>query len=149
MENIPVRKDILKQWLKSGVLENGSMQDTETGVPQGGIISPIIANMVLDGLGNVVKKFRSKYDKLQGKNKVNTKMNYVRYADDFLITASERKYLELLLPEIESFLEVRGLTLNKKKTKIFNIREGFNFLGFNIRKYGVKNKESGEILLIK
>jgi RNA-directed DNA polymerase len=78
IKNIPMNARILKQWLKSGYLEKGIKHETIMGTPQGGVISPIIANMTLDGMEDLIRKsFRS--SKLKGEN---DKVNVVRYADD-------------------------------------------------------------------
>jgi RNA-directed DNA polymerase len=92
--------------------------------------------MVLDGLEKVLRK------RFPGK-----KINLVRYADDFIVTGPSREFLEqLVLPFIKALLAERGLQLSKEKTRLTHIREGFGFLGQNIRKYGQEGKEK---LLIK
>jgi RNA-directed DNA polymerase len=110
--------------------------------PQGGIISPTLANMTLDGIQKVLKE-KFKIRKIKGKM-YNPKVNLVRYADDFIITAENRDLLEKeIMPFLKEFLQERGLTLSEEKTKITHISDGFDFLGFNIRKYG------NGVLLIK
>ena len=129
MENIPIEKNILKQWLSCGYMENRQLFPTKFGTPQGGIISPLLANMALDGLEDVVRKY----------NKRGMKINFIRYADDFVVTAAHKETLEkLVIPEIKKFLIPRGLELSEEKTKIVHINEGFNFLGQNMRKYNNK-----------
>ena len=132
IKNIPMNARILKQWLKSGYLEKGIKHETIMGTPQGGVVSPIIANMTLDGMEDLIRKsFRS--SKLKGEN---DKVNVVRYADDFLITGVSKVILEeKVQPLISNFLAKRGLELSKEKTRIVNITEGVEFLGFSIRKY--------------
>lgn len=131
LQHIPVSKKILTQWLKAGYMEKRHWFPTESGTPQGGIISPIIANMVLDGLEGVIN--------LHSHHKPNSnpfKINFIRYADDFVVTCSNSEYLELeIKPLISKFLAHRGLELSKEKTKITHIQQGFDFLGFNVRKY--------------
>ena len=122
-------KEILRKWLKAGYIENEAFHQTEEGTPQGGIISPTLANIALDGLEAAVKKAVPKGNKI----------HFVRYADDFIVTATSEKMLEeIIRPIITNFLEERGLELSIEKTKITHIDEGFDFLGFNIRKYGGK-----------
>ncbi|HAT3863332.1 TPA: group II intron reverse transcriptase/maturase [Legionella pneumophila] len=129
LEHIPMDKSILNKWLTSGYQEKGILYPTEEGTPQGGVISPILANMTLDGLEQVVKLHA------KGRNKVHV----VRYADDFIITSSNKAFLENeIKPIVEQFLHERGLELSAEKTKITHIQDGFEFLGFNIRKYGRK-----------
>lgn len=111
------------------------MFPTEEGTPQGGIISPTLANMTLDGLQKVLAE---KYKRVRIKGKLYSPMvNLVRYADDFIITCENRETLEKeIKPLVADFMSERGLTLSEEKTVITNIRDGFDFLGFNIRKFG-------------
>lgn len=126
LNNIPMDKTILKQWLKAGYIENNVFHATTVGSPQGGIASPTIANLVLDGLEMAVTACSNKGNNVQ----------FVRYADDFICTASTKEILEQkVLPVILNFLKERDLELSLEKTKITYIDEGFDFLGFNLRKY--------------
>lgn len=132
MRNIAMDKRVLKQWLKSGYLEKGRWFSTEKGTPQGGIISPILANLTLTGLEQRVRRSVSR----QGDC-----VNVIRYADDFIITAKSSEIIEQKIkPVVTDFLEQRGLTLSEEKTKITSIFEGFDFLGQNVRKYRTKLK---------
>ncbi|EPJ42988.1 MAG: RNA-directed DNA polymerase [Osedax symbiont Rs1] len=125
--NIPLPKRVLQQWLKSGYMESSTFHDTDEGTPQGGIISPILCNMTLDGLEELV---------IKGRNKKVRKLNIVRYADDFIITgASPEILLNEIKPDVERFLAERGLTLSPEKTKLSHIDDGFEFLGFSVRNY--------------
>ena len=127
LENIPLPQRVLRQWLKSGYMENNLYYDTNEGTPQGGIVSPILANMTLDGLEKLV---------IIGRNKKRRKLNIIRYADDFIITAASREILEQeIIPDVERFLNERGLTLSEEKTQISQITNGFDFLGVNFRKH--------------
>ncbi|MDR2947945.1 MAG: group II intron reverse transcriptase/maturase [Prevotella sp.] len=134
LNNIPMDKVMLRKWLKCGFVFNTELFPTEEGTPQGGIISPTLANMTLDGLETLLKE---KYKRKNINGKVfYPKVNLVRYADDFIITGRSREVLEQeIKPLVEEFLQVRGLTLSEEKTKITHISEGFDFLGFNVRKY--------------
>ena len=130
LENIPLPQGILRQWLKAGYMESSTLHDTEEGTPQGGIISPILCNMTLDGLEDLV---------IKGRNKKRPKLNIIRYADDFIVTgATPEVLLDEIKPNLEKFLAERGLTLSEEKTKMSHISDGFNFLGFNVRKYNQK-----------
>ncbi|WCP67303.1 group II intron reverse transcriptase/maturase [Vibrio tubiashii] len=134
--NIPMDKVILKKWLKAGFMESGSWKPTEAGTPQGGIISPVLANMALDGLEAVLE---SHFGKKNTKASYKTKVNYVRYADDFVITGISKELLQdEVHPLVEAFMAERGLSLSKEKTLITHIEKGFNFLGQNVRKYNGK-----------
>lgn len=134
MENIPMDKKILSEWLKSGMIFNGEWFPTEAGTPQGGIISPTLANMALDGLEILL---RSKFKQKNLKGKMwNPKVKLVRYADDFIITGETKEMLEnTVKPMVQNFLLGRGLKLSDSKTKITHINNGFDFLGQNIRSY--------------
>ncbi len=118
IENIPMNKRKLKQWLKCGYLEKHMYYPTEFGTPQGGIISPTLANMVLDGMQQLlVDKFRNWADKI----------HFVRYADDFIITGSSKEILQNeVKPLIEEFLKIRGLELSQDKTVIPGLIAGEN-----------------------
>lgn len=133
-KHIPMDKEILHKFLKCGYIDTGKLFPTHAGTPQGGSISPTIANMVLDGLESMLnKRFRKHYE---NGSCVNPKVNLVRYADDFIITGESRELLEnQVKPLVEAFMTERGLTLSPEKTVITNIRDGFDFLGFNIRRY--------------
>ena len=133
LDNVRIDKHILEKWLKSGVVFNKLLQPTVEGTPQGGIISPTLANMTLDGMERMLKeKYKVSY--IDGKL-YHPKVNCVRYANDFIVTADKRKTLEDIKHMLTGFLEKRGLMLSEEKTLITHISEGFDFLGFNVRKY--------------
>jgi RNA-directed DNA polymerase len=131
--NIPTDQAVLKKWLKAGFVYQNERFPTDAGTPQGGIISPVLANMTLDGLEAML---RGKFPK---EKRPRLKMNMVRYADDFIITGHSKAWLEgEVKPAVVEFLTQRGLVLSPEKTKITHINEGFDFLGWNIRKYNGK-----------
>jgi RNA-directed DNA polymerase len=135
LNNVPLDKGMLKKWLKSGFVWKGQLFETEAGTPQGGIISPTLANMTLDGMEAVLERhFGVKNSRQAWKNKV----NLIRYADDFVITGATKEVLEEAKGLMAEFLKDRGLTLSEEKTKIVHIEEGFDFLGWNVRKYDGK-----------
>jgi RNA-directed DNA polymerase len=126
LEHIPMDNLMLRKWLKAGYFEGGSLYPTKAGTPQGGIISPLLANLTLDGLEAAVKAVTPR----------RTKVNVIRYADDFVITGKTKELLEdTIKPAVERFLKERGLTLSPEKTRITRIEDGFDFLGQNPRKY--------------
>lgn len=135
LSHIPMDRKLLRKWLKAGYMEKGVFYHTESGTPQGGIISPLLANMALDGLeGELMRTFR-KSKHYGAKHQV----NYVRYADDFICSGISRELLENeVKPLIAAFMQKRGLALSEEKTAITHIEEGFDFLGQNVRKYGGK-----------
>jgi len=131
LAHIPMEKAMLSKWLRAGYMEQGTFHPTEEGTPQGGVISPVLANMALDGLEQYLREHLPR--KWQGQA---IKVNLVRYADDFIITGCNRELLEIgVRPLVEQFLAERGLELSTEKTVITHIGEGFDFLGQNIRKY--------------
>ena len=126
-----MEKAVLKKWLKVGYLENHHFHATEEGTPQGGIISPAIANMTLDGLERLLASHFSKTSRA-GKR---AKVNLIRYADDFCVTGNSKELLEQeVKPLIEQFLKERGLELSAEKTIVTHITQGFDFLGQTVRK---------------
>jgi RNA-directed DNA polymerase len=151
------KKFLVKQWLKAGIMENREFQPSEIGTLQGGIISPLLANIALDGME------RHLYDKLREKylcRELNRgQIRVVRYADDFVVMHHNKKVIEDAKVIISLWLKDRGLTLSEEKTKIVHSTEGFDFLGFNCRHYDnpddnsyyakTKKNKQGFKLLIK
>ena len=135
LAHIPMEKSILSTWLKAGFIDKNVFHPTEEGTPQGGICSPVLANMTLDGLE---KKLREKYPKPdRGSSK--KKINFVRFADDVIVTGKSKEVLENeVKPLIEAFMRERGLELSPEKTLITHIEDGFDFLGQHLRKYNGK-----------
>ena len=123
-ENIPMDTSILKQFLKSGYIFDDQLFPTDRGAPQGGQISPTLANMTLDGMESLIM---DAYPKM--------KVHFIRYADDFLVSCPTKEIAEEIKELINNFLNNRGLLLSDTKTSITHIDDGVNFLGFNIRKY--------------
>lgn len=137
LNHVHMDKVTLNKWLKSGVVDAGQLQRTDEGTPQGGIISPTLANITLNGLETGLMQFLQEKLKPQGAKA--GKVNLVRYADDFVVTGSSKELLETVVrPWIVEFLRERGLTLSEEKTRIVRIDEGFDFLGWNFRKYAGK-----------
>ena len=134
LNHIPMDKVMLRKWLKCGYVFNKELFPTDEGTPQGGIISPTLANMTLDGLQGILAE---RYKRKHKDGKLYSPMvNLVRYADDFIITSENREVLEKeIKPLVADFLAERGLTLSEEKTVITNVNDGFDFLGFNIRKF--------------
>ncbi|MGN0456861.1 MAG: reverse transcriptase domain-containing protein [Acutalibacteraceae bacterium] len=125
MEHIPIDKEILLKFIKNGYIDDGEFHSVDKGVPQGGSISTVIFNMVLDGLENGLT------------DKFNSNLHFVRYADDFIIIAYDKDVLEKsVIDFIKPFLAERGLQLSEEKTFVTHIDDGFDFLGFNVTRYG-------------
>lgn len=120
MDNIPIDKKILFDFLKCGVVQEYKKYTTNCGVPQGGAISPMICNMALDGLEQRL------IDTLQ-------EVEYIRYADDILVISPYADKLGQAIGVINDFLSIRGLSLSKEKTIITEASRGFSFLGWQIK----------------
>ncbi|HMF30630.1 MAG TPA: group II intron reverse transcriptase/maturase [Candidatus Lokiarchaeia archaeon] len=118
-------RDVVGRWLKVGVVESEHYEPAEEGTPQGGVISPLLANIALDGIEDL---FAGKWW-----------ARVVRYADDFVVVAATSRIIERTIrPTVERFLAERGLELNPQKSGTVNLSAGFNFLGFTTRKLGGK-----------
>lgn len=137
LENIPMEKRVLHGWLKAGILEFGRFAETDEGTPQGGVISPILANIALTGMEEFLRRqFPPGHSGSgTGRRLHRTQINLVRYADDFVITGRSRRQLERVRNELTQFLAERGLRLSEEKTRIVHIDEGFDFLGWTFRRH--------------
>ncbi|XVN40696.1 MAG: group II intron reverse transcriptase/maturase [Rickettsia endosymbiont of Argas persicus] len=142
--NFPARNWI-KAWLKSGVMEEYQFTKTTVGTPQGGVISPLLLNIALHGMEDILNITYDKYDHLHPKSEY----ALVKYADDFVICAKSESSCIKAKQIINDWLNIRGLGLSEEKTKILHIKEGFDFLGFNIRQYNTKSRRRGVTLLVK
>ena len=140
--NFPARK-LVYQWLKSGYVEHGKYFDTKSGTPQGNIISPLLANIALHGMEEALGI------KYNNRSEIIGHRVLVKYADDFVIFCETFEDAEQAQSAIDKWLNLRGLELSKEKTRIVHLKEGFDFLGFNIRQYQVTNTKTEWKLLIK
>jgi RNA-directed DNA polymerase len=127
--NFPARRQIWG-WLKAGYLEHGQFFSTTEGTAQGAICSPLVANVALDGLADLLAS-RFAYPGRRAR----PYFGYIRYADDLVVTSPDQGRLEAAIPVIQEWLAERGLELNTEKTRIVHIDDGFNFLGFHLRRY--------------
>ena len=117
---------------------------TTSGTPQGGIVSPLLANIALDGMDDLLASHRkvkvysyTRPDRRQPSicRREYRRYGFIRYADDFLVTAESKEDIEAILPTLEVWLAERGLELNKDKTNIAHVGQGVDFLGFHIRQF--------------
>jgi RNA-directed DNA polymerase len=139
IDNIPMDKEMLGKWLKAGFLEKHVLFATTEGTPQGGIVSPALANRALDGLQRLLERRFSD----TRRRRAGSKVHLVRYADDFVITGTSRVLLQReVQPLVEHFLQERGLELSHEKTRITHIEDGFDFLGQTVRRF-----RNGKILI--
>lgn len=139
MDNVPMNKRILRQFLKAGFVYRKNLFPTKSGTPQGGIISPILANLALNGLAEMLEqKYSASASGRVSRHNNKHRLHTVVYADDFIITANNEEILHQVKQDIEEFLLVRGLELSESKTLITHIHDGFDFLGWNVRKFKTK-----------
>ncbi|WP_163262760.1 group II intron reverse transcriptase/maturase [Bacillus paranthracis] len=146
-------KETIARWLKAGFVDNNVFTKTESGTPQGGIVSPLLANIALHGMEEEIGvNYRSKKEKKTGKvyHEVFDTKTVVRYADDFVIICETKEEAESMYDKLKPYLTKRGLELAPEKTNITHITEGFDFLGFNFRQYATC-KEKGRLwkLIVK
>ncbi len=140
--NFPARK-LIYQWLKAGYIDNRTFNLTEAGTPQGGLVSPLLANIALHGME---QSLGIKYDK---RGQIIGNRIVIRYADDFVCLCETQEDAQVVIEHLNKWLKTRGLKLNQDKTKIVHITEGFDFLGFNVKHYRDNSRKSGYKLLIK
>jgi len=151
LEHFPAQK-LVKEWLKAGYMDDGGFHDTEKGTPQGGVISPLLANVALHGMEKALKIKRE-----PGSGYLRSHRALARYADDFVVMCESEEDAYRAKAELNDWLSARGLKLSEEKTRVVHVDEGFNFLGFNIRRYPVTSKATtkkkqytpGHKLLIK
>jgi len=139
LTHVPLDRQVLAQWLKAGYLDKNVFFATTAGTPQGGIISPALANRTLDGLEAMLAERFGATRLRRERNRV----HLVRYADDFIITGTSATLLRYeVQPLVEHFLSERGLRLSHEKTKLTHVEDGFDFLGQQVRRY-----PDGKVLL--
>ncbi|OLZ43299.1 group II intron reverse transcriptase/maturase [Amycolatopsis keratiniphila] len=131
--SFPARKQI-QRWLKAGVLVNGLLTPTNEGTPQGGVISPLLMNVALHGLEEAAGVRYRQSASTAGTAQPGTPI-LVRYADDLVVCCHSQRQAQQVKTKLSAWLTPRGLTFNEDKTKIVHLAEGFDFLGFNVRRY--------------
>ena len=142
----PANREV-QVWLKAGYMEDGVWRPTDTGTPQGGVISPLLANVALHGLDETlgIRYHRTR----EGHLRTYGDRAWVRYADDFVVFCKTREDAEKVVEILRDWLAERGLTLSEEKTRIVHLSEGFDFLGFNVRQYRTGRTRTGTVTLIK
>lgn len=137
-------KALIQQWLKAGYMEGNVFFSTEKGTPQGGCCSPLLANIALHGMEEVIgMKYNREVTRTYGERKV------VRYADDFVVFCATEQDAQQTIVLLQQWLKDRGLELSQEKTRIRHLTQGFDFLGFNICMYPTRNSRTGFKTLIK
>jgi RNA-directed DNA polymerase len=144
LKTFPTLNRLVKAWLKAGVLDNGVFVETETGTPQGGVLSPLLANIALHGLEEYIRtRFpaRTRRNPEQPGRQIHWQPQVIRYADDLVILHRDRTVIEHCRHLTQEWLKGIGLELSEKKTRIAHTLDqdggeaGFNFLGFKVRQY--------------
>ncbi|MGV0029185.1 reverse transcriptase domain-containing protein, partial [Phormidesmis priestleyi] len=125
-------RGLICQWLKAGYVEAEIFYPTAQGTPQGGVISPLLANIALDGIEALLSQTQQP---TQSKKTRRKQYGFIRYADDFIVTAKTRQEIEAIVPILTQWLGERGLELNPEKTQIVDIQTGFHFLGVTVRQF--------------
>ena len=127
-------RDMIVRWLKAGVIENGGFTPTEEGTPQGGVISPTLMNVALHGLEEAAGVRYQTTGTHAGETEPGSPA-LVRYADDLVVCCHTQRQAQHVKAKLVEWLTPRGLAFNEDKTKIVHLTEGFDFLGFNLRRY--------------
>ena len=157
LNTYPTLRKQIRAWLKAGVMDGNKLFQTNEGTPQGGVISPLLANVALHGIEELIMGLAPKFDM---KRPDNTQMSVrdklksisvIRYADDFVVLHEDLEVIKLCKSEIEKWLSGIGLELKPSKTRLAHTlnkledeEPGFNFLGFNIRQFPVGKYQSGK-----
>lgn len=142
VSGFPARK-LLERWLKAGFVDDGKRYETLAGTPQGGVISPLLANIALDGMEMALG---IRWTKQHRRHRDST-YALVRYADDFVVLTDTKESAENAREILREWLADRGLELSSEKTRVVHLDKGVDFLGFTIRRYKSKKKKSGFVTL--
>lgn len=140
LRTYPQMRKRIQGWLEAGVVDNEVFTTTEAGTPQGGVISPLLANIALHEMEEACQSVKA------GKEKP----VLVRYADDFVVLHSKKEVVEKCAERVKEFLNGMGLWLNEKKTRLTHTlqevdgNKGFNFLGYHVRQYPVGKHHTGK-----
>ncbi|MEV4021195.1 group II intron reverse transcriptase/maturase [Nonomuraea angiospora] len=127
-------RDLIQNWLKAGVIEQGQFTPTEEGSPQGGVISPLLMNVALHGMEEAAGvRYHASGTKVGATREGSPVL--VRYADDLAVCCNTREQAEQVKARLAAWLAPRGLVFNEDKTRIVHLTDGFDFLGFNVRRY--------------
>ena len=126
-------RGMVRAWLKAGVVENGRLSRTEEGTPQGGVASPLLLNIALHGMETAAgARYGADHHAMKGSPVL------IRYADDFVVHCHTRQEALEVKARLAAWLAPRGLAFNEDKTRVVSLSEGYDFLGFNVRRYGRK-----------
>ena len=143
LKRIPTFTNIIRGWLKAGIFELDMINESKAGTPQGGIISPLLANIALDGMERLFgcEDNNGNYLTPSARTGKNKGISLIRYADDLVvISPSQDIIVQYVLPQLKSFLSERGLSLNEEKTQIIHRTNGVNFLGFVVQQHHMSKR---------
>ena len=145
INNFPESR-LIEKWLKAGYMDNNTFHETDRGTPQGGVISPLLANIALHGMENELG-VEYRYNKHQGYLLKSNSIGIVKYADDFVIICHTQEQANSMYEKMADYLKKRQLSLSLEKTRVTHIEDGFDFLGFNIRQYKTQKGQSRKLLI--
>jgi RNA-directed DNA polymerase len=136
---------MIREWLRAGVIESGEFTPTDEGSPQGGVISPLLMNVALHGMEQAAgvryrNSVRSDVETVAGCPVL------VRYADDYVAMCHTREQAEKVKADLADWLKPRGLAFNEDKTRVIHVKDGFSFLGFDIRRH-IDRQGSAKLLI--
>ena len=140
-------KELIRQWLKADFVEEDRQHETLAGTPQGGVISPLLANIALHGMEEALNIKRRQNPSRKGTRDEKNAYALVRYADDFVVLTRTKEQAEDAIAILRPWLQERGLHLSEEKTRVVHLRQGFDFLGFTFRQFPSQRKRSGRVLL--
>jgi RNA-directed DNA polymerase len=152
LDTFPAVRRLIKGWLKAGVLDGDTLFPTEEGTPQGGVISPLLANIALHGLEEHIRASFPRHRSVNGKRSVPWQPHVIRYADDFVVLHLDREAIQQCYQLAQQWLKGLGLELKPSKTRLTHTLEdqgggcGFNFLGFQVRQYPKGKYRSGKMM---
>lgn len=165
LDTFPTLRRAVKGWLEAGVLEGDVFHETASGTPQGGVISPLLANIALHGMEHDTKEAldsdlrvamrRDRKDGKASKQFAAMQISIIRYADDFVILHKDRGVIDKAKTFVEEWLKGVGLELKPSKTRVSHTLEavdgqpGFRFLGFEVRQYRSRDNKLGYKTIIK
>jgi len=141
----PAKREI-QAWLKAGYMEEEVLHANDSGTPQGGVISPLLANIALHGLDEALGIQRLM--RRDGYSRVVGNRAWVRYADDFVVFCETKRDAERVIEILQKWLANRGLSLAQDKTRIVHMDEGFDFLGFNVRRYRARRTSRAKLVTL-
>ncbi|MBE9105897.1 group II intron reverse transcriptase/maturase [Nostoc cf. edaphicum LEGE 07299] len=152
LNTFPTIRRQIRAWLKAGVMDNKQLFPTSEGTPQGGVISPLLANIALHGMEERIKKFAETIPtNYSGKKRKRESLSLIRYADDFVILHEDITVVQRCKEIISEWLKGMGLELKPSKTKLAHTlkqyekeKPGFDFLGFNVRQFLVDKHHTGK-----